>query len=451
MKEDSIVFAQESTAGLPRARARYLSQAIRLEEVSPSRTISLAILVSIFLIVSLVGWGALTRVSEVAIAEGEVVPAGLIVNVQHLEGGIVRQLHVRNGDRVTKGKTLVTFDPSSSQSELQQMLTRKTSLQLQGERLQALVEKRDPDFSRLQSEHPDLAAKQRTIYLAQVNSLQSELAVIESQTSQRKSELRRQQGQVDALRKELAIYKEQVSIREKLSKKGTVSRTELLTARSRLAEAESELRKTIDGIAVAQTELEESEQRKLEVFSRHNREIELEAGSVASELAEVEGTLIRLRDRVNRLEVNAPVDGIIQGLAISNNNAVVAPGEVIMQVVPVKDELIIEARILPQDIGHVHIDQPADVKFTSYDSSRFGSLQGRVQRISASTYLDQKQNPYYRAEVILDRDHLGEDPTRFKVLPGMTVTAEIQTGDKTILDYLMRPVSRGLDNAFRER
>jgi adhesin transport system membrane fusion protein len=451
MKEDSIVFAQESTAGLPRARARYLSQAIRLEEVSPSRTISLAILVSIFLIVSLVGWGALTRVSEVAIAEGEVVPAGLIVNVQHLEGGIVRQLHVRNGDRVTKGKTLVTFDPSSSQSELQQMLTRKTSLQLQGERLQALVEKRDPDFSRLQSEHPDLAAKQRTIYLAQVNSLQSELAVIESQTSQRKSELRRQQGQVDALRKELAIYKEQVSIREKLSKKGTVSRTELLTARSRLAEAESELRKTIDGIAVAQTELEESEQRKLEVFSRHNREIELEAGSVASELAEVEGTLIRLRDRVNRLEVNAPVDGIIQGLAISNNNAVVAPGEVIMQVVPVKDELIIEARILPQDIGHVHIDQPADVKFTSYDSSRFGSLQGRVQRISASTYLDQKQNPYYRAEVILDRDYLGEDPTRFKVLPGMTVTAEIQTGDKTILDYLMRPVSRGLDNAFRER
>ncbi len=451
MKEDSIVFAQESTAGLPRARARYLSQAIRLEEVSPSRTISLAILVSIFLIVSLVGWGALTRVSEVAIAEGEVVPAGLIINVQHLEGGIVRQLHVRNGDRITKGKTLVTFDPSSSQSDLQQMLTRKTSLQLQGERLQALVEKREPDFSRLQAEHPDLAAKQRTIYLAQVNSLQSELAVIESQTSQRKSELRRQQGQVDALRKELAIYKEQVSIREKLSQKGTVSRTELLSARSRLAEAESELRKTIDGIAVAQTELEESEQRKLEVFSRHNREIELEAGSVASELAEVEGTLIRLRDRVDRLEVKAPVDGIIQGLAISNNNAVVAPGEVIMQVVPVKDELIIEARILPQDIGHVHIDQPADVKFTSYDSSRFGSLQGRVQGISASTYLDQKQNPYYRAEVILDRDYLGEDPTRLKVLPGMTVTAEIQTGDKTILDYLMRPVSRGFDNAFRER
>ncbi|MCG8122413.1 MAG: HlyD family type I secretion periplasmic adaptor subunit, partial [Candidatus Thiodiazotropha taylori] len=345
----------------------------------------------------------------------------------------------------------VNFSPSSSQSELQQMLTRKASLQLQGERLQALVENREPDFSSLQREHPDLAAKQKTIYLAQVNGLNSELAVIESQISQKKNELTRQRNQVKALRKELTIYKEQVTIRQSLAKKGTVSRTELLSARSRLAEAESELRKTVDGIAVAKTELEESKQRKLELFSRHNKEIELEAGSVASELAEVEGTLIRLRDRFDRLQVKAPIDGIVKGLMINSNNAVVAPGEVIMQLVPVEDELIVEAKILPQDIGHVHIDQPAELKFTSYDSSRFGSLQGKVHKISASTYLDQEQNPYYRAELILDRNYLGNNPDQLKILPGMTVTAEIRTGEKTILDYLMRPVSRGMDSAFRER
>ncbi|MEW8270983.1 MAG: HlyD family type I secretion periplasmic adaptor subunit [Candidatus Thiodiazotropha taylori] len=451
MKEDSIVFAQESTAGLPRARAHYLAQAIRLEEVTPSRTLSAAIVVSIFLFVSLLFWGAQTRISEVAIADGEVIPSDLIINIQHLEGGIVRQLHVRNGDQVEQGDTLVNFSPSSSQSELQQMLTRKASLQLQGERLQALVENRGPDFSSLQSEHPDLAAKQKTIYLAQVNGLESELAVIESQISQRKNELTRQRNQVKALRKELTIYKEQVSIRQSLAEKGTVSRTELLSARSRLAEAESELRKTVDGIAVAKTELEESKQRKLELFSRHNKEIELEAGSVASELAEVEGTLIRLRDRFDRLQVKAPIDGIVKGLMINSNNAVVAPGEVIMQLVPVEDELIVEAKILPQDIGHVHIDQPAELKFTSYDSSRFGSLQGKVHKISASTYLDQEQNPYYRAELILDRNYLGNNPDQLKILPGMTVTAEIRTGEKTILDYLMRPVSRGMDSAFRER
>ncbi|MET0024035.1 MAG: HlyD family type I secretion periplasmic adaptor subunit [Sedimenticola sp.] len=451
MKEDSIVFAEESTAGLPRARAHYLAQAIQLEENAPRRVITLAVLVSMFLLASAVAWAALTQVSEVAIAEGEVIPAGHIHNIQHLEGGIVSKLHVRNGDAVKAGDILISFDPAASTSELQQMLTRRASLQLQGERLQALVEKREPDFSKFDEQFQDLATKQHTIYLAQVNSLESELSVIESQIEQRRSEVTSQKNQAVALRKELAIYREQVKIREDLSKKGTVSRTELLGARSRLAEAESALRKAVDSIAVANTALEESRQRQLELYARHNREVELEIGSVANELAEVEGGLIRLRDRVNRLEVTAPVDGIVQGLMISSSSAVVAPAEVMMQIVPVEDELIIEARISTEDIGHVHVGQTAEVKFTSYDSSRFGSLDGKVLRLSASTYLDPEQNPYYRAEIGLDRNHLGDDPTRFKILPGMTVTADIRTGQKSILDYLLRPVTRGFDSAFRER
>lgn len=451
MKEDSIVFAEENTTGVPRARARFLAQSIELEEGEPRYIIPMAVFTSIFLIISLVVWGSLISVNEVAIAEGEVIPAGLIHNVQHLEGGIVAKLHVRNSDRVRAGDTLISFDPSASASELRQMLTRQAGLQLQGERLQALVEKREPDFSKVGDEYHDLAEKQRTIYLAQVSRLDSELAVVDSQVSQRRSELTRQENQVSALRKELKIYKEQVEIRTALSKKGTVSRTELLSSQSRLAEAESEMRKTVDGIDVARTAIEEAEQRRLEIYSRFNQDIELEAGKVANELAEVTGTLIRLRDRVERLELRAPVDGIIQGLVVSSNNAVVAPGEVIMQVVPVEDELIVEARIQPKDIGHVHSGQTADVKFTSYDTSRFGSLTGTVDRISASTYLDDERNPYYRAELKLEHNYLGSDPEQLKILPGMTVTADIRTGEKTILDYLLKPVTRGFTNAFKER
>ncbi|MEJ1353498.1 MAG: HlyD family type I secretion periplasmic adaptor subunit [Candidatus Sedimenticola sp. (ex Thyasira tokunagai)] len=451
MKEDSIVFAEENTTGIPRARARFLAQAIELEEGEPRYIIPVAVFVSIFLLASLVVWGGFISVNEVAIAEGEVIPAGLIHNVQHLEGGIVDKLHVRNGDRVKEGDTLISFDPSASESELQQMLTRQAGLQLQGERLQALVEKRDPDFSKVGESYLDLAEKQRTIYLAQVSRQESELAVVDSQVSQRRSELTRQQNQVAALRKELKIYKEQVEIRQALSKKGTVSRTELLAAQSRLAEAESEMRRTVDSVAVARTAIEESEQHRLEIFSRSNQDVELEAGTVANELAEVEGTLIRLRDRVARLELHAPVSGIIQGLVVSSSNAVVSPGQVIMQVVPVEDELIVEARIQPQDIGHVHTGQTAKVKFTSYDTSRFGSLEGTVNRISASTYLDDERNPYYRAELKLERNYLGSDPEQLKILPGMTVTADIRTGEKTILDYLLKPVTRGFSNAFKER
>ncbi len=137
MKEDSIVFAEESSAALPRARAHYLAQAIQLEEHSPRRVITLGVLTTIFLLVSLFTFGGLTRVSEVAIADGEVIPAGLIQNVQHLEGGIVTELHVRNGDRVKAGDILVIFATSASESELKQMLVRQASFTLQGERLQA--------------------------------------------------------------------------------------------------------------------------------------------------------------------------------------------------------------------------------------------------------------------------------------------------------------------------
>lgn len=321
------------------------------------------------------------------------IPAGLIQNVQHLEGGIVTELHVRNGDRVKAGDILVIFATSASESELKQMLVRQASFTLQGERLQALIEQREPSFGALPEEHRELAEKQRTIYLAQVNSFNSELAIIDSQIEQRRSEISGKQNQVASLRKELVIYQEQVAIREELSKKGTVSRTELLGSRSRLAEARSEQRKAMDDVIVARTAYQESKQRRLELYARKNQEIELEAGTVANELAEVSSSLIRLRDRVKRLRVRAPVSGIVQGLSISSVNEVVAPGHMITQIVPVQDELIIEARIKPQDIGHVHTGQTAKVKFTSYDSARFGSLDGTVDRLSASTYLDDEHNP----------------------------------------------------------
>ena len=172
---------------------------------------------------------------------------------------------------------------------------------------------------------------------------------------------------------------------------------------------------------------------------------------MASELAEVESTLIRLQARDARQSIVAPVAGIVQGMSITSSDAVIAPGQVILQIVPVDKELLVEARILPQDIGHVHNGQQAKLKFVSYDYSRFGTLDGTLKQISASTYLDQENQPYYRAEISIDKNYLGQRPGELDILPGMTLTADIQTGQKTLLEYLLRPVTRGFDSAFRER
>jgi len=451
MKENNIVFAANTTAGLPRARAHYLNQAIQLEETTPTKIINIAIIFSGVLLIALVLWAHLTQIKEVAATRGEVIPADLIHNVQHLEGGIVSEILVRNGDLVNKGDALLRFSPPATMSDLEQMQVRYASLLLQQERLQALIENREPSFGDTENDYPRLAGHQKTIYIAQLNSQSQKIEVINQQIEQKKSEKQRSLNQSSIMKKEVALLEEQVEIRKRLNETGVVARDELLTTQIQLSESLREYRQFQDNFNVAKTTLSEAKHRRKDVEFQFIKDLHIESGQVTNELAEVEQTLIRLVDRANRLNVMAPVSGIIQALSINSINAVAEPGKIILRIVPMDDELIVETRILPKDIGHVHIGQSADVKIDSYDSSRFGSIDGKVKQISATTYLDEKNNPYYRAEITLDKAWVGDNPETMKIIPGMTVAANIETGAKSILAYLLRPVSRGLDNAFTER
>ncbi|HEB95278.1 MAG TPA: HlyD family type I secretion periplasmic adaptor subunit [Sedimenticola thiotaurini] len=451
MKEEHLLFTSRSSAGVPRARARFLTQAIQLEEQQPSSLVRFAILFTVLVLVAAIYWASMTRVSEVAIARGEVIPAGMIHDIQHLEGGIVSEIAVRDGDQVEKGQLLLSFAPPASLSEYEQTLVRKAALEMETERLAAILERRKPDFGDAGKRYPRLALRQMTLYRAQMASQESELRVIDAQIRQRRTELSRQQNQAKSIRRELELLREQVRIRSRLAERQVVARTELLDIQSRQAETQREQRTIEDNIVVAQSALDEALQRRQELVAQFNEEIELQAGEAAEKLAEVEQSLVRLKDRVNRLDIHAPVSGIVQGLSITRINAVVEPGQVIMQIVPVDDELIVEARISPNDIGHVHRGQEAEVKVDSYDSARFGSVAGVIRRISPSTYLDERREPYYRAEIELERSWVGDPQQKMEVIPGMTVVADVKTGSKTLLDYLLKPISRGFGNAFRER
>ncbi len=451
MKENNIVFAVNTSAGLPRARAHYLNQAIQLEETTPVNIINIAIMFSAGLLVALVLWAHITQIKEVATTRGEVIPADLIHNVQHLEGGIVSEILVRNGDFVNKGQSLLRFSPPATMADLEQMSVRYASLLLEQERLHALIENRKPEFGEKGKSYPELATQQLTIYQAQLNSQKQKVLVIEQQIEQKKSEKQRSLNQSSIMKEEVKLLEEQVNIRKDLNKTGVVARDELLTTQIQLSENLREYRQFQDNFIVAKTTLAEARQRRKDAEFQFIKDIQLEAGNVLNEIAEVEQTLIRLNDRARRLNVIAPVSGIVQALAINSINAVAEPGKIILRIVPVDDELIVESRIMPDDVGHVHIGQNADVKIDSYDSSRFGSIDGTVKQISATTYLDEKNNPYYRAEITLKQTWVGDNPETMKIIPGMTVQANIETGAKSILAYLLRPISRGFDNAFSER
>lgn len=451
MKENNIVFAANTNAGLPRARAHYLNQAIQLEEITPVTIINIAIMFSGGLLIALVLWAHFTQVKEVASTRGEVIPADLIYNVQHLEGGIVSEILVHNGDFVTKGQSLLHFSPPASASELEQMSVRYASLLLQQERLHALIENRKPNFADTGKNYPALAAQQLTLYRAQRNSQHQKVEVIVQQIEQKKTEKQRSFNQSEIMKEEVELLKEQVNIRKNLNKTGVVARDELLTTQIQLSENMREYQQFKDDFIVAKMTLAEARQRRKDAEFQFIKDIQIESGKIIAEIAEVKQILIKLNDIVNRLNVIAPASGIVQALSINSINAVAEPGKIILRIVPMDDELIVESRILPGDVGHVHIGQSADVKIDSYDSGRFGSIEGKVKQISATTYLDEKNNPYYRAEITLNQSWVGDNPEIMKIIPGMTVQANIETGSKSILAYLLRPISRGFNNAFSER
>lgn len=434
-----------------RARARYLTQAIRLEEQGPPGVIIGAVFLTALLIVGGIVWASLTRVSETAHAPGEVAPAGLSVKVQHLEGGLVSKLNVKDGQRVSADEVLLEFHDTSLQAELGQMQVREAALNLQAERMAALLEKRKPDFTPYTDGYTDLADKQLTIFKAQKRAQENEHKVFASQIEQKQKELIRQTNQVESRKKEVKLLIEQVILRQKLSDDKLVAKTELLSSESRLAEAQSLLKQAEDGIAVAQLSVQEVKQRQLENETKFAKEIELEAGKVASELAEVKQTIVRIRDKIVRTIVKAPIDGIVQSLSISGGQTVVEPGQMILQIIPVHENLVVQARVSPTDIGHIRVGDRADIRVDSYDTARFGLLEGHVSTLSATTYLDEQRNPYYKAEISLNRTYLGAQDHRLRIIPGMTVNAAIRTGDKTLIEYLLRPIQRGLSNSFGER
>ena len=450
MSSQNLTIPTESKSGLPRARARFLTQSIQLEEANPPGLVRAAIFLCCSFLVFLVVWAAITEVDEIARATGEIVPHGQLHKVQHFEGGIVENLLVQNGQQVAAGEVLVSLLPHSTHSEREQIHARFVTNALQHERLKALIAEREPDFSAYEEEYPRLVAEELAAFVAQRDSYRQRCEVIEHQITQRRQELRQQQNKVTALQHEIALLQEQAAIDESVRGTGVVPKIDRLRRETTLAERNGALTEARDGVGIMLASLTETQQRLSELQANWLSDLQLEDSQLRAQIAEVEKNLIRLDDRVERLQIRAPVAGYIEDLQVTAIGAVIKPGEDILTIIPSDKALVVEARVSTTDIGHVHVGLPVDVKVNSYNAFRFGSIEGSVQRLSASTYLDEEQQPYYLAEVALANNYVGEN-TALQVIPGMTVAANIKTGKKTLLSYLVKPVSRGFSESFTER
>ena len=429
----------------PRPDAHVLA----LEEVRVSGLEGTVVFGAMLLLAGFIGWAAITVVPEVAVGTGEVAPVTAPAPVQHLEGGIVDAVLVTEGELVVAGQPILRMNDAAARADLGQLQIRNASLRLQASRLAALIEGGLAAMPALES--GALAGPQREALASRLQVLSDRRAVLAEQAAQRQSELTSTGGQIAALDRQIDLHAAELEVREALGRSGLTTRIAMLEARRLLIVSQGERDRLTGQAATLRRALAEVGARMEETHSAAVDEARQEAARVALEIAETDEAIRRLDDRAERTLVRAPSAGVVRGLAVQRPGTVLQPGALIAEVMSRDVPLVADVRLLPRDIGFIRPGQPVTLKVQAFDYTRFGTVQGEVERISAGTFPDEQRQPHYRARIALSQAHVGHDPGQARLVPGMTVQADIRTGEKTVLQYLLKPIYASVANSFRER
>lgn len=441
----------ESDVTLGKRQRRLLSETVQIEdELIPSYTKPVLYLVATMMVLFTV-WAAVTELGEVTSAPGEIIPSGQIKVVQHLNGGTVSEVLIQERMPVKEGDVLVKLEDQKDLSDLRQIRSRLASLKLRAERQQAFVSGRKPDFSAFEAQYPVMVDVQRQQLKNQISVQDSTLDVLQKQISQRQSRLEQLEESLLSALKQRDLTAEMFEMRERMAEKRLVTRITLLETQRAAVTAQGEVDRIRKEINLISEELAEARSRYYETRNQLLETPLNQIDSLKAEIAETEEEAGRIEKRLQDLWIRSPADGLIFNLEVNTKGQVIQPGSVLMQVVPRNVELEAEVRIPPEDIGYVSIGQDVNVKVTSYDFSRYGYATGKLTRVSAFSTLDETGNPYFKGWVRLDKTYMGSDEQRYPLLPGMTVTAEILTGYKTLMAYLSDPITKALAQGFRER
>lgn len=436
---------------IPRGQMKHLTRESILEELGPSRLAVSSLILILGLLGGAVAWSHVVPVTTAATTIGEVVPSGDQRIVQHLEGGIVLDILVQDGDVVNFGQPLLKFDRLQREAELGQIQAREAALRIRELRLRAQIDGTEPDFGELAELYPALVDEAMITLIATRARIEGQQRVFASKIANRQKTVTIHQKQARSLRGQLKLVQEAVDMREKLFDTGHGSRVNVISSRLEMSRVEGSYSEAIASAEQAEVAVEEvrSELNELIVTERDDALEEL--SSVLGELAEVTENLRRLQDRVARLDVLAPVTGIVHGLSVNTKGAVVEPAQVLMTIIPADEKLVVETEIAPEDIGHVAVGQETKVAISGFDQRRYGSVPGRLVKLSPTTLLNEEGQPYFKGQIELESSTIRTGEGSQPIMPGMTVTADIVTGQQTLLQYLTGPVYNALSTSFSER
>ncbi|MEM8651081.1 MAG: HlyD family type I secretion periplasmic adaptor subunit [Pseudomonadota bacterium] len=400
-----------------------------------------------------VGWASFAEIEEVTSGEGKVIPSGQIQVVQTLEGGIVSSISVSEGELVEKGQVLIQIDDTSFSSQLGELEQRQAALKIERLRLNAEANQQDEfvvDADVMKLYEASVRAE-AAVFASRRKQLLNELEVLENRLEQRNFEFQEATALETKIRTALEPLQKEAELTRRMVSRGVVPEIELLRLESRLAELAGDFEVAKSSKPRLQASIREAENLKQTTRNNYVNNARERLAKLEAELSVIQETIRAATDRVTRAQLRAPVKGIVNKINVATIGAVVQPGKDIMQIVPVDDGLMIEARIRPQDVAFLKPNEEASVKLTAYDYLIYGDLRGQVVRISADTIESTEGEEFYQVIVRTDKNHLGETEDRFPIIPGMIATVDIKTGKNTVLSYLMKPILRAQKESLRER
>jgi membrane fusion protein, adhesin transport system len=403
-------------------------------------------------------WARWAVLDEVTNGEARVIPSSQIQIVQNLEGGILKEILVSEGDIVSADHVLLRIDDTAFSASYGELSAKQLALMGAVSRLTAEVEGTALQFPRsLLNDRPEIASQERALYEARRQELEASINVFRQQLEQRNQELTELRSKIGFLQQSLELARGELAITTPLAQQGVVPRVEELRLQRQVNELRRELEAARLQIPRAESAQREISRRMDERETAFRSEAQRELTQRKGELFAVSETIVAARDRVSRTEVRSPVKGIVKQIKLRTIGGVVRPGMDLIEIVPVDDTLLVEAQIRPADIAFVRPNQAAKVKITAYDYSIYGSLEAKVERISADTIVNetgpnsQRGESYYKVIVRTDRNYLGTPDLPLPIIPGMVASIDIVTGEKTVLDYLLKPINKAQSRALRER
>ena len=424
----------------------------------------------LFVLVAII-WAYFAELEEVTSGMGKVIPSSQIQVVSNLEGGIVRELYIREGQQVEKGQELLLIDDTRFLSDLREREQEIAALQGDVRRLKAevnsiniqedaglawrdqvKVEKVDLEFPDAFSEqYPGQPEFQRSLFNERLGFVKNQLSIFGNQIEQREQEVIETNSKIRTLQRGVSLAAREVNMSRPLAREGIVPQVEILRLERQLNEMQGELESTRLLLPKLDASLRENIFKRKEVALTFRSDAQKELNERRNRLVQLQQGEVGLQDRVRRTSVTSPVKGTIKTLNVNTVGGIVQPGVDLVEIVPLEDTLLVEARIEPKDIGFLRPGLEAMVKFTAYDFTIYGGLVGEVEKISADSIQDEEGNTFFLATIRTSESFLGQQTAPLRIIPGMQAGVDIITGKKTVLDYLLKPILRAKQSALRER